>query len=593
MSPAFGSPLEPVREGGAVTYISQVDAVETSNGVSPATVRVSWQIGDQNPALVEVYVKPASAGPTGIGTMVGRVAVGAGQPSDVSIQLPAPSWYAFLVAPRLLDAQGDPKDQMADAAGDDQYWENFVAEADLYVVGAPTGKPPGGPAVPQITGVTKSKGRFVVDWQIAKLPDHYNVRIDAPGDSRAQVEIPGGWTSYGVDLVEPARTYVFSIQACDRSVWGNSTCSAWVSTEIPIDAAGGWETNDVPVDAGGHLAAATQADRQIDLFVFDKRPELFAALGPTQWRGWLALSAVGAAPAGAPLAAIHQPPNDQLTLLYVGNGGRLVVSWVAGTQPWQGAIPIGTDRFAPPGAHVGVAVQPPNPQLTALVIGDDEAVHVSWEVDNGRWSVPVPISQPKTAPAGAPVVVVHQPPNDQLDALVVGNDGSILLLWEADNGAWQGPAPIAPPGFAPSGGHLAAARQPPNDQLDVFVVGNDGAVAVCWEVDNGPWKGPAAITPAGFAPAGAPVAAIRQGPQDQLDVFVVGVDGRLYVLWEVNNGPWQGPAPISDAVCMPGADVAVVGWPAGDLRVYVPMKSGHILQALVSGAGAWTSKKII
>lgn len=254
MSPAFGSPLEPVREGGAVTYISQVDAVETSNGVSPATVRVSWQIGDQNPALVEVYVKPASAGPTGIGTMVGRVAVGAGQPSDVSIQLPAPSWYAFLVAPRLLDAQGDPKDQMADAAGDDQYWENFVAEADLYVVGAPAGKPPGGPAVPQITGVTKSKGRFVVDWQIAKLPDHYNVRIDAPGDSRAQVEIPGGWTSYGVDLVEPARTYVFSIQACDRSVWGNATCSAWVSTEIPIDAAGGWETNDVPVDAGGHLA---------------------------------------------------------------------------------------------------------------------------------------------------------------------------------------------------------------------------------------------------------------------------------------------------------------------------------------------------
>lgn len=124
-----------------MTYISQVGAVETSNGVSPATVKVSWQIGDQKPDLVEVYYKTASAGPSALGTYVDSVKVGSGSPTDLSFQVPAPNWYAFFVAPRVLDAQGDPSDQMPDDGGADQYWENFAVEKDLYVVGAPVGKP--------------------------------------------------------------------------------------------------------------------------------------------------------------------------------------------------------------------------------------------------------------------------------------------------------------------------------------------------------------------------------------------------------------------------------------------------------------------
>lgn len=576
-----------------MTYINGAAAAETSHGVSPATVKVSWQIGNQKPDRVEIYYKDATSIPSALGVFVKSVPVGAGQPTDLSFAVPAPHWYRFLVAPRLVDQQGTPKDQMPDDSGAVQYWEAFVVETDLAVVGAPVGKPAAGPATPKIVGVDKRKGHFVVNWQIDRAPDHYNVRVDAPNDSRGQDEIPGGWTSYGVDMVEPARTYVFGIQACDRSVWGNSTCSGWVSTEIPIDAAGGWETADVAPIQGGHLAVAVQADRQLDLFVVDKRPTVFLALGPAPWRGWLDLSPLGAAPAGAPLAAVHQPPNDQLDLLFAGSGGRLVSSWVLGTRSWQGGFAIGTQRIAPPGAHLAVAIQPPNDQLSAFVVGDDEALYASWELNNGPWEIPAAFTKPKTAPAGSPLVAVRQPPNDQLDVLVIGNDGALVLFWELDNGHWQGPIVVAPAAFAPPGGHIAATRQPPNDQLDVFAVGNDGALAMCWEVNNGPWKGPAAISKPNFAPPGAPVAAAVQLPNDQVDVFVVGNDGRLYVTWEVNNGPWQGPVAISDAVCEPGADVQTVGWPGQDLRVYALMTSGHILEAAVTGAGAWAAQQVL
>jgi hypothetical protein len=166
-----------------------------------------------------------------------------------------------------------------------------------------------------------------------------------------------------------------------------------------------------------------------------------------------------------------------------------------------------------------------------------------------------------------------------------------MVAWEVDNGEWQAPLPITHTGFAEPGGHLAVAHQPPNDQLTAVLVDPRGAMRVLWEVDNGSWH-EGTITPGGFALPGSPVAAIVQPPNDQLDVFVVGADGRLYVLWEVNNGPWQGPAAISQPVFDPGAEVEAVRW-RGGLRVYGIMKSGHLLEASVTGSGSWTAQQVL
>ncbi|MFF9898261.1 hypothetical protein, partial [Streptomyces longispororuber] len=78
----------------------------------------------------------------------------------------------------------------------------------------------------------------------------------------------------------------------------------------------------------------------------------------------------------------------------------------------------------------------------------------------------------------------------------------------------------------------------------MFVVGQDGALYVLWEANNGPWSDPIALTPKNFAPPGACLVTGRQA-NDQLDVFVVAQDGALYVLWEANNGPWSDPIALT------------------------------------------------
>src|SRR5438094_2973715 len=61
-------------------------------------------------------------------------------------------------------------------------------------------------------------------------------------------------------------------------------------------------------------------------------------------------------------------------------------------------------------------------------------------------------------------------------------------------------------------GRSQAERQP----ADVFVVGGDGAVWLTWEAGDSAWRDgldgrmPVRVTPPGFAPPGAPLAAAKQ-----------------------------------------------------------------------------------
>ena len=72
---------------------------------------------------------------------------------------------------------------------------------------------------------------------------------------------------------------------------------------------------------------------------------------------------------------------------------------------------------------------------------------------------------------------------------------------------------------------VAAIKQN-EGQLDVFVVGVDGAVWLTWEAGDSAWRDgndgrdPVSVTPAGMAPSRAGVAAAKQN-EGQLDVFFV------------------------------------------------------------------------
>jgi hypothetical protein len=437
-----------------MTYLTSISAKQTSSHISPATVEIGWKFGDQIPDEVQIYytIPPGSQDP---GVQLPSVAISKSTktPTSSTVQVPAPAWVGFIVAPRLVSA-GSELDTMPDDSGQQVYWETFARQTNLTTAGAPVGGAAAAPGPPTITSVTQQRGRFVIEWT-SPAADHFNVIIKSSTDDRGQVEIPGTWRSYGVDFVEPG-LYHFGIQGCSRDVFGTSHCSAWVGGEVEVTV--GWETKDVSIDGDAGFAAAVQGNNQIDVLVVGKTGAVMLAFGAAGYRGWLPLSRAQFAPSGAPLAVAHQPPNDQLDVFTAGNDGRVHVLWVLGNQPWLGPWPIVDAPLAPPGAALAAVQHPRNDQVDVFVVGSDGGLHVLWETDNRQWNQPVALTPPGFAPAGAALAAIKQPPNDQLDLFVVGNDGAIQVLWELDNGKWSEPIALTPPGFAPPGAALAAAH---------------------------------------------------------------------------------------------------------------------------------------
>jgi hypothetical protein len=105
---------------------------------------------------------------------------------------------------------------------------------------------------------------------------------------------------------------------------------------------------------------------------------------------------------------------------------------------------------------------------------------------------------------------------------------------------------ISPTGFAPPGAALAASQQfGISNQTDVFTVDSSGALTVSWVVGGGTWAGPVRISPTGFAPPGAALAASQQfGISNQTDVFAADRTFLVNVSWVVGGGTWAGPVAL-------------------------------------------------
>jgi hypothetical protein len=383
--------------------------------------------------------------------------------------------------------------------------------------------------------------------------------------------------------------------------------------------------------AGAPVATAIQNRNQTDVFAVGRDGAIHVYwsgdLGPwtdgTSGRsGPAPISPSGLAPTQAHLATAPQGPN-QLDTFVVGNDGAVYVTWVVGGGHWADGTPgnpgpasITPRGLAPAGAPIATAMQGSN-QLDTFVVGNDGAIHVTWVFGGGHWadgspgnSAPAQITPTGLAPAGAFVAAAPQGPN-QLDAFVVGNDGAIHVTWVVGGGHWAdgtpgnpGPATITPGNLAPAGASVAAASQGSN-QLDAFVVGNDGAAYVTWVVDGGHWAdgtpgnpGPVRITPVGEAPAGACLSAAHQNDH-QLDVFYVANDGAIHVTWVVDLGHWADgtpgnppPARITPltppGLVKPGSCVAVIKRPEGNqMDAFVTGDDGSLWLTWEDNDGRW------
>lgn len=89
--------------------------------------------------------------------------------------------------------------------------------------------------------------------------------------------------------------------------------------------------------------------------------------------------------------------------------------------------------------------------------------------------------------------------------------------------------------FPPGSVVTAIARKP--DQIDLFVVGNDGGIYSTWW--DGGWHDWFRIGPeAANFPNGNTVTALARHP-DHIDLFVVGHDGGIYSAWWNPNDGWE------------------------------------------------------
>src|SRR5262249_17413184 len=144
--------------------------------------------------------------------------------------------------------------------------------------------------------------------------------------------------------------------------------------------------------------------------------------------------------------------------------------------------------------------------------------NVVWKDNNGFWKAPFPLTRANFTIPGACVAAIYYPTNQQLEVYVVDNNGVFNVVWKDHNGPWNAPVGLTDRGFAPPGARLAGMYQPLNEQLEIFVVGADGALKVVWKDHNGPWHAPVGLTDPGFAPAGAHVSGAYYPSYKQLEV---------------------------------------------------------------------------
>jgi sugar lactone lactonase YvrE len=233
-------------------------------------------------------------------------------------------------------------------------------------------------------------------------------------------------------------------------------------------------------------------------------------------------------------------------------------------------------------------------QTDVFRVADDGTVEVNWVNGAGAWQGPLAISKPGLAPQGAHLAASNQfGIANQTDVFVTDNTGTVDVLWVDSAGAWNGPLAISPSGFAPAGAGLAASQQfGSGQQTDVFVTDSiTDTVDVLWVQVAGKWNGPLGISPFKFAPAAAALAASNQfGIPNQTDVFVTDNTGTVDVLWVDSAGAWNGPLGISPGgLGSSGAPLAAsnqFGIP-NQTDVFLVDTSGTLKVLWVDDTGRW------
>ena len=296
-------------------------------------------------------------------------------------------------------------------------------------------------------------------------------------------------------------------------------------------------------------------------------------------------------PPGASVAAVYQPLHEHLEVFVVDSNGVLNTVWKEYNGNWHNALPLTSANFATPGSSVAAVYYPKFERLEVFVVDRWGAVNVVWREHDGNWNPPKALTSAGFAPPGAPLAAVYQPINEQLEVFVVDGNGALNAIWKANNDSWsRSPLVLTGRGFAKPGASVAAVYYPKYQQLEVFTVDIRGVLSVIWKAHNGSWYAPTYVTAANFAPPGAPLAAVYQPLNEQLEVFLLDEKGILQDVWKANNNSW-GAVALSSAglVNATPASVAAVYSPVYEqLDVFVVAADGAFSVKWKQHNGAWS-----
>ena len=326
--------------------------------------------------------------------------------------------------------------------------------------------------------------------------------------------------------------------------------------------------------------------------------------------GWTEQEIGGIFPQGAPVTPVSRNP-DHIDLFMVGQDGKVYSSWWASGNDWSGIgdkwSPIG--GCASPGAKV-TAVSRHGDHLDVFALDSDGNVRSCWWTSDNGWSGVDKdwgnLGNPgKAFSSGAGISVVARYDNT-LDLFVVEADGNVYSRWWAENAdwsSWNNIGSVFPADSVPANAKVTAiARTPEN--LDLFVVGNDGRVYHSWWTQDNGWSGLKGWGSIGgafssddnkmalFSPGIEVSAAARS--KDNLDVFIPGTDGSVYHSYWYNGGDWSG---VNDNWgTVPGTEkfsantqVAALSRSSSNLEVFACSADNKLARASWNQQGDWSS----
>ncbi|QKW32709.1 serine/threonine protein kinase [Actinomadura sp. NAK00032] len=346
----------------------------------------------------------------------------------------------------------------------------------------------------------------------------------------------------------------------------------------------------------GDPAAHSAADGRIEVFMRDaddRVRHVWQVARDGGWSNWDDMSGYRFDASDGPLEvagdpAAHNAADGRIELFVRGTDGHMWHAWqVARDGNWSNWDDMSGYRTLASDGPLEVAGDPTahssaDGRIEVFVRGADGRLWHAWQVArDGNWSNWQDLGQHRPLPDGDVLTVAgdpaaHASADGRIEVFVRGVDSHLWHLWQVvRDGDWSDWQDLSRHRPLPDGDVLTVAGDPAahnaaDGRIEVFVRGVDGHLWHVWQVArDGNWSNWEDLSrhrplPDGdlLTVAGDPAA--HNAADGRIEVFVRGADGHLWHLWQVaRDGGWSNWENLSRHRPLPNGDLlTVVGDPA-------------------------------